>query len=275
VTARPDELAIALRRWGLAADGPVVETPSGCVAFVAQGAQHCVLKIVGAGSDEIDGVAAYAHYGGRGAVRLLAQAGRALLLERIEPGHALTRKVVAGDDDDGATGILCDVMALLHHDGPPAERVPTVEDWGASFDDYRRAGGPLPPALVDRAAGLYDELCRSQGARVLLHGDLHHDNVLEDGRRGWLAIDPKGVMGERAYETGALLRNPTEDVARFATSAIIDRRVGILCERLALNRARVLAWCFSQAVLSAIWAFEDGTADRRGLVTAQATLPLL
>jgi len=268
------ELTAALERWDLAADGPVVDTPSGCVAFVKRGADRRVLKIIGADSDEMAGVAAYAHYDGRGAVRLLAHADRALLLERIEPGEALTRRVIEGDDD-GATKILCDVMASLHRAGPAKERFPTVETWGESFADHRRERGAFPIDLVDRAAALYGELCRSQGPRVLLHGDLHHDNVLYDDRRGWLAIDPKGVIGEPAYETGALLRNPTIDVARFAAPAIIDRRVRILCEQLALDRTRVLGWCFSQAVLSAIWSIEDGTSDERGLVTAQATLPLL
>jgi streptomycin 6-kinase len=274
LASRQSELSAAMRRWELVADGRVVETTSGCIAFVRRGADRLVLKVIGAASDELQARPAYAQYGGHGAVKLLAQAGRALLLERIVPGDALTGRVLDGDDD-GATAILCDVMDALHHAGAPTAGFVTVEDWGTDFDDYRRAGGPLPAALVDRAAALYHDLCRSQGRRVLLHGDLHHDNVLLDARRGWLAIDPKGAIGERDYETGALLRNPTEDAARFATPAIIDRRVRIICERLGFDRARVLGWCFSQAVLSAIWAVQDGTVDRRGIVTAQATLPLM
>jgi streptomycin 6-kinase len=267
-------LTTAMRRWDLVADGRVVETASGCVAFVRRGADRLVLKVIGAASDEMQALPAYAHFGGHGAVKLLAQAGRALLLERIEPGDALTRRVLDGDDD-GATAILCDVMDAVHRAGPPTAGLVTIEDWGTDFARYRRASGPLPAALVDRAAALYHDLCGSQGPRVVLHGDLHHDNILLDARRGWLAIDPKGVVGERAYEAGALLRNPTEDAARFATPAIIERRVRILCERLALDRARVLGWCFSQAVLSAVWAALDGHVDRRGIVTAEAALPLV
>jgi len=268
------ELAAALARWQLAADGDVRDTPSGAVLFVRRGAQPLVLKIVGAAGEELLASPAYEYFSGHGAVTLVAQDGRALLLERIAPGHALTDMVVAGDDD-GATAVLCDVMRALHRDAPPPAELATVEDWGADLSQDHPAGGPLPLALVSRAAAVFDELCRSQGPRVCLHGDLHHDNVLRDARRGWLAIDPKGVIGERAYECGAFLRNPTDDPARFADPTIIDRRVRIACERLGLDRARVIGWCFAQAVLSAVWALQDGRTDRRGLVTAEATLPLL
>jgi streptomycin 6-kinase len=268
------ELAAAMARWQLIADGDVRDTPSGAVLFVQRGAQALVLKIVGAAGDELLASPAYDYFSGHGAVTLVAQDGRALLLERIAPGDALTQKVLAGDDD-GATAVLCDVMTALHRDAPPPGELATVEDWGADLSQDYAAGGPLPLALVSRAAAVFDELCRSQGARVCLHGDLHHDNVLFDAKRGWLAIDPKGVIGERAYECGAFLRNPTEDAARFADPAIIDRRVRIICERLGLDRARVIGWCFAQAVLSAVWALQDGREDKRGLVTAEATLPLL
>lgn len=268
------ELADAMARWQLVADGDVRDTPSGSVLFVRRGPQPLVLKIVGAAGDELLASPAHQYFSGRGAVTLVAQEGRALLLERIAPGHPLTQKVVAGDDD-GATAVLCDVTNALHRDAPPPAELATVEDWGADLSQDHAAGGPLPLALVSRAAAVFDELCRSQGPRVCLHGDLHHDNVLLDARRGWLAIDPKGVIGERAYECGALLRNPTEDASRFADPKIIDRRVRIIGERLGLDRARVIGWCFAQAVLSAVWAVQDGREDRRGVVTAEATLPLL
>jgi streptomycin 6-kinase len=268
------ELAAAMARWQLVADGDVRATPSGCVRFVRRDAQRLVLKMVGAAGDELLASPAYQFFSGRGAVTLVAQEGRALLLERVAPGHALTEKVLAGDDD-GATAVLCDVMTALHRDAPPPAELATVEDWGADLSQDHPAGGPLPLALVSRAAAVFDELCRSQGPRVCLHGDLHHDNVLLDAERGWLAIDPKGVIGERAYECGALLRNPTEDAARFADPTIIDRRVRIVCERLGLDRVRVIGWCFAQGVLAAVWALQDGRDDRRGLATAEATLPLL
>ncbi len=133
----------------------------------------------------------------------------------------------------------------------------------------------MEAALIDRAQRLYGELAASQGRRVLLHGDLHHYNILEDAGRGWLAIDPKGVVGEPAFEAGALLRNPLGELRLFADSAIIERRTAILCERLGLDRRRVLGWAFSQAVLSALWSIEDGGEPGQGVAMARACLPLL
>ena len=93
---------------------------------------------------------------------------------------------------------------------------------------------------------------------MLLHGDLQHYNVLFDNERGWVAIDPKGVVGEWEYEVGALLRNPVEQPELFANAATINRRLEILTTLLPLNYARTLNWSYAQAVLSAIWGVEDG-----------------
>ncbi len=111
-----------------------------------------------------------------------------MLLERAVPGRPLTERVIAGRDDE-ATAILCDVMAALHRPELPAQNFPSIEDWGRELNDYRHSGDTTVPAvLLDRAIGLFTELAGSQGPRRLLHDDLHHDNILYDLRRGWLAI---------------------------------------------------------------------------------------
>jgi streptomycin 6-kinase len=135
--------------------------------------------------------------------------------------------------------------------------------------------GTIPPDLIGRAISCFQDLASSQGPRRLLHGDLHHHNILFDDRRGWVAIDPKGVIGESAYEIGAALRNPTSDPAVFAVPSIIKRRISIVSERLALDPDRILRWAFAQGVLSAVWRVADGRDPRRGLATASAILPML
>jgi streptomycin 6-kinase len=87
---------------------------------------------------------------------------------------------------------------------------------------------------------------------VLLHGDLHHWNILAAGRQPWLALDPKGIVGEPAYEVGALLRNPD-----LMPLQVQERRVDQLTAELGFDRYRILGWGIAQAVLSAWWSYED------------------
>ena len=270
MTGAPERLA----RWGLTADGEPAPTVAGVVQFVRRGEQRLVLKQF-AGADEAAQAAALALWEGHGAVRVAEVEAGALLMERAWPGTPLSGLAFEGNDD-AATHAVCDVIAVLHRDPAPGG-FRTVEDWGQGFDRVRAralAEG-ADAAMIDPARALYDDLCRSQGDRFLLHGDLHHDNILWDDGRGWLAIDPKGVVGELAYETGCMLRNPGDQPKLYADPGVITRRAAILAERLGLDLERILGWCFAQAVLSALWSVEDGRDPSRGWRTAQATRPLL
>jgi streptomycin 6-kinase len=265
-----------LALWRLTADGEATLTATGVVQFVRRGAEPLVLKLI-AHDDETDQPLALAAWSGCGAVRLVEHDGRVMLMERAVPGRPLRDLVLAGRDDE-ATGVICDVIERLGR-APACDlaRFRTVEDWGLGFARVRTpalASG-VEAELIDRAASLYRDLCASQGPRRLLHGDLQHYNILEDERRGWLAVDPKAVVGEAAYETGAALRNPIEAPELFADPAIIVRRASLMSERLGLDRDRLIAWCFAQAVLSALWAIEDGEDPSSGLRMAQAIPPLV
>jgi streptomycin 6-kinase len=111
---------------------------------------------------------------------------------------------------------------------------------------------------------VYSELAAAQREPALLHGDLQHYNVLFDERRGWVAIDPKGVIGELEYEIGAALRNPYERPELLASPAVIERRLAIFYAALGIDVDRARAWAFAQGVLSAIWSVEDGHAVDAG-----------
>ena len=264
MTPPPPPLARFLDLWGL----QLVGRPSGGsreiypgtgeVAFVTRGGAPLVLKTMPAATDEARSGAVLAHWDGLGAVRLVEQAPGAVLIERAMPGEDLSAMVKAGEDD-AATDILCAVMAKLDRPAPAGAPFRTVADWGGGFARNRAAAIALgvDAALIDRAAGVFDDLCRTQAPAIVLHGDLQHYNVVRDRRRGWLAIDPKGVLGEGAYETGAMLRNPNADPSLCADPAIIERRARRLCARLGHPYDRVIGWCFSQWMLAVLWAIED------------------
>jgi streptomycin 6-kinase len=224
-----------------------------------------------------------AAFEGRGAVRLLrAELDRgALLLERVTPGWR-ARDLVP-DRDAEATSAAVGVMRRLHVPPPPGCRMPPVLAQAAAFDWYATTygpAGPLPLDLVVRAGGLMRELCASATERVILHGDLHHDNILRATREPWLAIDPHGIVGDPGYEVGSLLFNPDPDNRDEALTALVPARVEQLADELAMPIERVVAWGFVKAVMSDVWTVEDSPgADRspisRALDVARLLLPRL
>jgi streptomycin 6-kinase len=203
-------------------------------------------------------------YRGRYAVKLLESHLKlgALLLQRLVPGRPLS----ALKDDAAATVIAAQLMRDLPLPEPSSHRFPTVERWALAFDRYRqrfdRRSGPIPKKMVDKADGLFKDLWASSPERKLLHGDLHHDNILSNGENEWLVIDPKGVIGDPAYEAARFQHNP---MPRFLSLenplAVAERRSDILASILGTDRDRLLAWAFFDAMLGACWCIEDNSDD--------------
>ena len=181
-----------------------------------------------------------------------------MLLERLEPGVPLSTV----EDDGKAMSVAADVLRRMWRPAPADHPFPTVSDQVRDLARLRtRFGGgtgPMPAAAVEEAEALLAWLVPSQAGPVLLHGDLHHGNVLAARRRPWLAIDPKGVVGEPAYDTGALLYNPTELLDEPRPEEVLKRRIEQLSGKLGLEGARVRGWGLSRAVLAAYWSWEDG-----------------
>jgi streptomycin 6-kinase len=142
---------------------------------------------------------------------------------------------------------------------------------------FNGGSGPIPARLADRAERIFAELLQSQASPVLLHGDLHHDNILSGPDGSWRAIDPKGVTGEPIYELGAFLRNPGTLLDHPSAAAVTERRIAIFAEMLGFDRDRILAWTQTQMVLSAWWTIEDNSPglDRAiALANLFAALPV-
>ncbi len=244
-----------------------------------------VLKLgVPGGSSLAEEAPALAAFGGRGAVRLLrADLERgALLLERAAPGWRLRDVVPARDAE--ATSAAVGVMRRLHVPPPPGCPVPDALRQARAFDRYARVyaeAGPLPLDLVVRAGGLMRELCASATERAVLHGDLHHDNILRATREPWLAIDPHGLVGDPGYEIGALLYNPDPGNRDEALTALVPSRVEQLADELAMPVDRVVAWGFVKALLSDVWSAQQwspasgGSPASRALDVARLLLPRL
>jgi streptomycin 6-kinase len=264
--------------WGLAV-GPPFELSFHWVAPVTRAdGTPAVLKLgVPSGHLAVEAEALRA-YGGHGAVRLLAEdPGRgALLLERAEPGTPVAALV--RHDDTAATAALIGVGRRLHRPVPPGCTLPELSGERESFRSYLARfprDDPLPRHLVVRAAGLFDELCASAPDRHVLHGDLHHDNVLRARREPWLAIDPHGVVGDRGYDCGAMLYNPEMDRREEGLLALVPARIEQLADGFGLPVDRVTAWGFVMGVLSEVWTAAGGTPGSRALDVAMLLEPRL
>ena len=197
---------------------------------------------------------------GHGSARLLDTDGDLQLLEFAGDRTLLAELETIGDD--AATGIVCDVLAELH---APSQRPapPTLQplrDYFASLflkaDMDAKAG--LASQFTD-AAPVAERLLAKQPSAVPLHGDIHHENILH-GPRGWLAIDPKGLIGDPAFDAANLFYNPVESDLRYS-DARVARMSGILSQRLGTGRAHLLDWAFAFSALSASWHVEDGNMD--------------
>lgn len=233
-----------------------LETATSLIGFGVRAGVRVVLKITRKSGDESHSGKVLRAFAGDGAVRVYESETDAVLLERLEPGGHLVDLVKRGEDEE-ATRILANVIAKLAYHDAPAE-CPTVADWGRGFDRYLESGNKeIPRESVLEARNIYQELTSSQRTTMLLHGDLQHYNVLFDNERGWVAIDPKGVVGELEYEVGALLRNPVELPELYTNQTIFNRRLEILTDLLHLDHSRALNWARAQSVLSRIWDIED------------------
>jgi streptomycin 6-kinase len=251
-----DQLQAKAADWNVTIE-EVLETATSLVGFGMREGSRVVLKITKQSGDESHSGKVLRAFAGDGAVRVYESETDAVLLERLEPGEPLANLVKRGEDE-AATKILAQVIGKLAGHAAPAE-CPTVEDWGRGFDRYLESDDQqIPRELVEEASALYRNLASSQRNIMLLHGDLQHYNVLFDNARGWVAIDPKGVVGELEYELNAFLRNPFELPEVFADPNIINRRLETLTTLLPLDHSRALNWSFAQSVLSAIWGIEDG-----------------
>ena len=203
---------------------------------------------------------------GSGAIRLLGAQGPWQWLE--DAGDRTLAAVLESEGDTAATRNAADVLRALHApSNRPDEGLQTMEDRFAALRLEAANQGGLFAEADAMAAGLMAE-----GAPIRpLHGDLHHDNILH-GTRGWLAIDPHGVLGDPAYDAANLLYNPLERQDLRTDPERARRLAETLGPAVGRPAQAVMAWGFCHACLSAAWHLEDENHEEaeRSLAVARA-----
>ncbi|MDG0791178.1 aminoglycoside phosphotransferase family protein [Cohnella ginsengisoli] len=213
-------------------------------------------------------VSALRAYEGRGAIRVLEENEEwgVALLERVEPGTPLS----AIEDDARATNVFCDVCRRLHLPATTDAPYPSMKRHFAAIERYRErisngnAEAPLPESWMENAEECLTYLVATTSENVLLHGDLHHENILLQGESQWAVIDPKGIVGDIHFETIQYLLN-YEDRGG-GRGQVLHNRISIMAERLELDSRRIAMWGIARGVLEACWTIEDGGTDwQRGI----------
>lgn len=247
----PDQVAEMERRWSLS----VQERLEPSFSYVARASHvdlgEVIVKLGVPGIEFVRELEALRLYGGQGAVRLLKAdpTNGAMMLESVRPGGALSD--VRSDEE--ATSIATSVMRRLWRPAPKRHPFATMSEFEGGVEWLRiclaNRGSPIPTTLVDRAQGLLREMASSATKPVLLHGDLHHDNILSAERLPWLAVDPKGVVGDPAYDVGPFLYNRLFET--HDPGSTLRRRVDQIAEELGFQRDRIVGAAIPRAVLAA------------------------
>ncbi|UED83845.1 aminoglycoside phosphotransferase family protein [Streptomyces profundus] len=276
-----------LRRWELRLDGPA---GSGAVALVLPvrrlDGSPAVLKLQPVDEETAGEPAALRAWDGDGAVRLLAHdpGSGSMLLERLDAGRSLGGVV----DEEAALTTLCELLLRLNAPPAPAgtRRLADIAadlldrasraGAGAGLDAGVRAGSRARlgagsgdvRALIGCCAGALAEVAGDGCGDRLLHWDLHYDNVLAplpdgDRRAPWLAIDPKPLAGDPAFELLPALHNRWDGVlATGDVTRAVLRRFDLMTDVLGLDRPGAVAWTLARVLENLLWAAErdDGSA---------------
>lgn len=243
-----------LDRWQLTRDGAPFATPGSELLPVRWQGHPAMLKRALAPEEKSGGVLLH-WWDGDGAAQVYAHDEDTVLMERATGSGDLFTMVLEGQDDE-ASRILCATLARLHaprNAPPPAHLVP-LRPW---FRSLAAAAGE--DSRFTRSWATAQALLDDPRDPVVLHGDMHHRNVLDFGERGWLAIDPKCVTGERGFDYANLLTNP--DLPIVIRSGRFRRQVEVIAEAAQLDTRRLLRWVVAFAGLSAAWFREDEDDD--------------
>jgi streptomycin 6-kinase len=252
-----------LNRWRLTPDGEPIMTHSSGLLPVRRDGVPAMLKIA-LSEEERAGGLLMSWWNGDGAAKVLARGDDAILLERAEGRRSLTEFARQGRDEE-ACRIICHAVAKLHAPrGEPPPGLVSLQEWFCELEPAAAKHG----GILMKAAATSRLLLASPRDKVVLHGDVHHDNILDFGTRGWLAIDPKGLFGERGFDYANIFPNP--DLEAAAAAGSLAPRATTIAEVSGLERTRLLQWALAYAGLRAAWSISDGQKPEPLLTVAEA-----
>ncbi|MCC2308154.1 aminoglycoside phosphotransferase family protein [Cellulomonas chengniuliangii] len=266
LAALPRLVEAAARRWGLAVGEPFQD---GSAAWTAPArtpeGRAVVLKVVMPHDEARHEAAVLRAWQGHGAVTLVAHdpGDWALLLEQVVPGTPMTASTTPAAELLGAAAAVH--RALLAAPVVGLADLPAMADvcraWSEGLTD--RAGRAaaegdldLDGTLVERAHHLLDELPGTTGHHAVVHGDLNPGNLLLGLDGEWVAIDPKPMVGDPAYDLWPLLEQVDPPFRAADPARLLRERTALLSDRTGLDPRRVAGWALARSVESALWRWD-------------------
>lgn len=205
-------------------------------------------------------VEALKHFQGYGMIPLIAYQEDAVLIERARPGSCL--KEYFPFQENSSMYIVSQILNALHQASANPLRSEADNELFPHLKDVMNVidkKWDIPEYYLTKARRIKKHLLATSLKEVVLHGDLHQDNVIQHGN-SFVAIDPKGFRGEWLYDVGPFLRNPTPQlVALSDAQEILAARIEMFGVMLKVDPKRIAQWGFVQSVLTWIWTIQDGT----------------
>jgi streptomycin 6-kinase len=249
-------------KWRLAPDGEPIVTRNSRLIPVRRDGEPLMLKIA-LNAEERRGAELMVYYAGDGAVGVVAHEDEALLLERS--GAPRLVEMSQGGRDDEASRIICGVVGRLHarRENPAPSGLVPLPIWFRDLD----AAAAQQDGMFGEGARVASDLLSRATNPIPLHGDIHHGNILFDDTRGWLAIDPKGLLGDRYFDYANIFCNP--DLITATAPGRLLRQAGVVARAAGLEPHRLMRWIFAYAILSASWSILDGDNPELALRVAE------
>lgn len=243
-----------LDRWSLTPDGEPIITHSSRLLPVSWAGKPAMLKISSDPAERAGG-ALMQWWDGDGAARVYAYDGEAVLLERAQAGRSLLDMAENGRDDE-ASRIICETVARLHAPrGKPLPDLIPLRRWFRELEPAARSHG----GTLAQCHAIAETLLADPREPTVLHGDIHHSNILDFGPDGWLAIDPKGLVGEAGFDFANLFAN--EDLPTIAAAGRLQRQLPVVADKTGIEPKRLLQWIAAYSGLSAAWFLGDGSTE--------------
>ncbi len=241
----------AKRTWNLLDDGDAFKTRSSLLQPVVYKGVKAMLKIP-ISIEECRGSALMICWNGKGSAPVLEHDENALLMERAV-GQGSLKQMVLNGNEDRANQIICDVAAKLHAAQCKhiKELIPLTEWFNALKPAAHRYGG-----IFVKCSEVAGRLLSTPIETVVLHGDIHYENILDSGRGEWVAIDPKALFGERGFDFANIFCNP--DIQTAVSPGRLSRQIKLIAAEAGLDEKRLLNWVIAWSGLSAAWILNDG-----------------